>query len=167
MEHAVNGGAGDAMGLGDLVQALPALAIVENSVAIEDQRWAADAPAFQAGAPHAGAHPLDDQVAFELSDRSDDDHDGPAQRAAGVDLLAEADELDVEPVQLVEHFEEVLHRSGDPVRSPDQDDIEAAAAGVGHHLVQSWPASFHAADLVGHLRDDLVAALRGHLAEVV
>jgi hypothetical protein len=50
--------------------------------------------AFKAGAPHAGAHPLDDQVALELGDGADDDDQGAPQWAAGVDLLAETDELD-------------------------------------------------------------------------
>ena len=52
-------------------------------------------------------------------------------------MLAEADELDVEPVQLVEHFKEVLHRTGDPIRSPDQDHIELAAACIPHQIAQS------------------------------
>ncbi len=72
-------------------------------------QWiAADVPAFEPGSAHAGAHSLDDQVAFELGDRTDDDDDGPAQRAGRVDLFAEADELDIDAVQLVQDFEEVL-----------------------------------------------------------
>ena len=98
-----------------------------------------DVPAFEPGAPHAGADPLDDQVAFKLGDGADDDDDGAAQRAARVDLLTEADELDVEPVQLVQHIEEVLHRSCDSIRSPDQNNIELAAAGIPHQVVEPWP----------------------------
>ena len=93
--------------------------------------------------------------AFEFGDRSDDDDDGAAQRAARVDLLAEADELDVEPVQLVEHFEEVPGRAGDAIAGPDQDDIEAAAAGIPHQVIQTGPARLRAGDPVGDLRDDL------------
>ncbi len=128
---------------------------------------ASDVPAFETSAPHAGAHPLDDQVAFELGDGADDDDDGAAQRAAGVDLFAEADELDAEPVQLVEHFEEVPDRAGDPIGSPDQDHIEAAAAGIPHHLIETRPARLRAADPVCILLHDLIAALSGHLAQVV
>ncbi len=62
---------------------------------------------------------------------------GPAQGPAGIDLLPEADELDIDPIQFIEHLEEVLHRPGQPVGSPDQDHIEAAAAGVGHHLIEA------------------------------
>ena len=83
-------------------------------------------PAFEAGALHAGAHPLDDQIAFELCDRSDDHDDGAAQRTAGVDLLAEADELYAEAVQLVEDLEEVPGRAGDATAGPHQHDVDAA-----------------------------------------
>jgi hypothetical protein len=37
---------------------------------------------------------MNDQVALELGDSTDDDYDCPAQRAASVDVRAEADELD-------------------------------------------------------------------------
>ena len=134
---------------------------------VEDQRIPADVPAFEPGPPHAGAHPLDDQVAFEFGDSADDDHNGPAQRAAGVELFSEADVLDVEPVELVQHLEEVLHRPGDPVGGPDQHDVELAAAGIAHHGIESWPAGLRAADRVGILLDDLIAALLGHLVQVV
>ena len=72
------------------------------------QRLPADAVSFETGAPHAGADPLDDQVAFEFGDRGDNDHDGAAQRSGGVHVFAEADELDVEAVEFVQHLEVVL-----------------------------------------------------------
>ena len=85
------------------------LSVTEDGFAIEIEWLASDVPSFEPCAAHAGADPLDDQVAFEFRDRSDDYDDGAAQRPAGIDLLAEADEFDVEPVQLVEQFEEVFH----------------------------------------------------------
>src|SRR5665213_3364439 len=102
---------------------------------IENKRLTSDLAPFELGAAHACPHALDDEAALQFSDGPDDDYNGPAQRSAGVDLFAEADELDVQPVQLVQDFEEVLNRPGDPVRSPDQDDIEATAAGIVHQLV--------------------------------
>jgi uncharacterized protein Yka (UPF0111/DUF47 family) len=45
---------------------------------IEIKRPAADMATLKAGAPHAGADPLDNKVAFQLRDRPDDHHDGPA-----------------------------------------------------------------------------------------
>ena len=94
---------------GQLAQALSALAIAEDGGPVEFERLAADVASFEPGAAHAGADPLDNKVALQFRDRPDDDYDGAAQRAAGVDLFSEADELDVEAVELVEHFEEVLH----------------------------------------------------------
>ena len=105
------------------------LAILLNSGMVELQRMVADVPAFEASSPHAGAHSLDDEVALKLSDGADDDHDGSAQRTAGVDLLAETDELDAYPVQVVEHIEEVTSGACDAIARPDQHDAEAAAAG--------------------------------------
>ncbi len=84
------------MAFGDLAEALATLTVSLDGGIIQDQWVAADVLAFETGAPHAGAHPLDDQVAFQFGDGADDDDDGPAQRAAGVDIFPEADVLDVE-----------------------------------------------------------------------
>ena len=54
------------------------LTVSLDSGVVQDQRFAADVLAFEPGAPHAGAHPLDDQVAFQLGNCADDDHDSPA-----------------------------------------------------------------------------------------
>lgn len=75
-------------------------------------------PAFQSGSTHAGTNTFNDQVAFELRDGADDHHDGPAQGAGRIDRLAEADELDVEVVELVQHFEQVLGGACDPIARP-------------------------------------------------
>lgn len=91
-------------GAGQLAETLAALAIPEDGGAIEVERRPSDTLALEPGAAHAGAHSLDDQVAFQFSDRADNDDDGAAQRAASVDLFAERHELDVETVQLVENL---------------------------------------------------------------
>ncbi len=80
--------------------------VAADGLAIQHQRIASDVPAFQTGTPHAGADPPDDEVAFALGDRTDDHDNRAAQGIACVDLLAEADELDVEPVELIEDVEE-------------------------------------------------------------
>ena len=95
------------MALGDLTQALALATIAQDGGIVQRERSAADGPAFETGATHAGTHALDDQVALKFGDGADDHHDGPAQRAAGVDLLSERDELEVEPNELIEHFEQV------------------------------------------------------------
>ena len=154
------------MGFGDLAQALAILAVAVDGGVVELQRITADVLAFKTGAPHAGAHPFDDEVALQFSDGADDNHDGPAQRTAGVDLFAKTDELDAYPVQVVEHIKEVTGGACDAIACPDQDNVEAAAAGIGHHRIESRPFGLHAADPIGVLVDDLVAALGSHLAQV-
>ena len=167
MDDAVDGGLGDAVSLCDLAETEAAAVIAENGLAVELERTAPDVPAFEPGAPHAGAHTLDDEVALEFGDRADDDHDGPAQRAGRIDRLTERDELDVETVELVEDLEQMFGRACDAITSPDQDDIEAAPAGIAHQVTETWPAGLHAADPVGVLLDDLEAALGSHLTQVM
>ena len=104
MDDPVNGGAADVVSPGYLTETLPEMAITQDGLSIQNECGATDGSAFQFGAPHAGADSLDDQVAFQFSDGADDDDDGPAQRTAGIDLLAKADELDVEPAQFIEHL---------------------------------------------------------------
>ena len=60
------------MALGDLPDALTTAAVEIDGCLVQLQRPAADALSFEPGAPHAGAHSLDDQVAFEFCDRADD-----------------------------------------------------------------------------------------------
>ena len=92
------------MAFGDLPDALSLTAILWDSFMVQLQWLTADVLAFEPGAPHAGAHPFDDQATFEFRDGPDDDYDGPAQRAAGVDIFPEGDVLDVQTVQLVQHI---------------------------------------------------------------
>ena len=166
-EHAVDGCTGCTMALRQLAETLALLAIPQDGVPIERERLPSDVPAFEFGAPHPGPYPLDDQVALELGDGPDDDHDSSAERSAGVDLFAEADELDVEPVQLIEHLQEVLDRPGDTIRSPYQDDVEASPAGIPHQGIESRTLGFGPTDPVGILLNDLIATLLGHLVQVV
>ena len=149
-----------------LGQTLPALPVAEDSSAVEIERLASDVLTFEFGPPHACTDPFDDEAPFQLSDDPDDHDDRPAQRAAGIDLFSEADELDVQPVQLIEDFEEVFRGPGDPVAGPDQYDVEPTAASIAHQLIQTGAARLRAADPVFVLFDDLIAALAGHLLEI-
>jgi hypothetical protein len=104
----MDGRSGDQVALRQLSQAVTLLAVTMDGGPIEDQSFPPYMPAFELGPSHPGAHSLDDQAALQLSDCADDYDDRPAQRSAGVDLFSEADELDVQPVQLVQNLEEVL-----------------------------------------------------------
>ena len=101
------------------VQAHTAGTVSQDRFAIDFERGTADAPAFQPGTPHAGTDTFDDQVALELGDGTDDDDDRPAKRTAGIDIFSEADELNAETIQLVEHFEIMSNRAGDAIAGPD------------------------------------------------
>jgi hypothetical protein len=79
VEHTVDGGAGDEIAFRQLTQALTPFTVSQDGGAIEDQGFPSNMPAFELGPPHAGMHPFDDQVALELSDRPDDDHDRPVE----------------------------------------------------------------------------------------
>ena len=61
------------MALGDLEDALALAAVLLESGMVQYQGITADVLTFEAGAPHSGAHPFDDQIAFEFSDGADDD----------------------------------------------------------------------------------------------
>ena len=147
------------MSLGDLAEALASSPIAQHRSPIYIQWPAADVPAFEPSPAHAGPDPLDDEVALELGDGADDDHHRAAQRAAGVEVLAEADELDLQVVELIEHLQEVADGPGDPVRGPDQHDLEAAAASITKELIETRPTRLGSGDPVGVLADDLKTTL--------
>jgi hypothetical protein len=70
-EDAVDGGAGYQAGHRQLAQALTVLPVAADGGSIKDLGTPPDMLSFELGAPHAGAHSLDDQTAFQLSaDRS-------------------------------------------------------------------------------------------------
>ena len=120
LEKAADCSSRDAVGLGDLSQALTAGTVLEDSDPVDLEWPPADMSSLQPGAAHTCPNPFDDEIPFEFCDGADDDHDGPPERAAGIEVLAEADELDIGMIKFVEHFEEVAHGPGDPVRGPDQ-----------------------------------------------
>lgn len=155
------------MCLGDLAEALTSVAILEDSNAIYVERPTANMSSFQSGATHACAHPLDDEISFQLGDGTDDDDNGSPQRAASIQVFTEADELDVEVVELVQHFEEVSDGSGDPIRSPDQHNLETTAASIPKQVIEARTPSFGSGDPIGILANDLKTSLLGHRAEIV
>jgi len=139
-EDLANECARDGMGFGDLAQALTVGSGMQDGGTVDLEGRATDGTAFQPGASHASPNTLDDQVSFQLGDGRDDDDHGAAQRSARVQVLAKGNELDVESVEFIEHFEEVTGGSGQAVACPDQHDCKAAAAGIGHELIQARPA---------------------------
>ena len=112
-------------------------------------------------------HPVDDEVPFEFSDGPDDDDDGPSQRAAGIKIFPEADELDVEVVEFVQHFEELPHGPRDPVRGPYRHHLEAAAASILEQVIEAQPGElwFRRSDRCTQQRSE--NPLQGHRTEII
>jgi hypothetical protein len=61
-ENLADHGARDSVGLGDVGKRDPAVTIAQDRRPIDIERPSTDVSAFELGAPHAGAHPLDDQI---------------------------------------------------------------------------------------------------------
>ena len=151
----------------DVGQALAPIAVPEDCSPIDIKWTPSDMPTLQPGSAHTGPHPFDDEVAFQFCDGSDDDDDRPAERAAGVKIFAEADELDFQMVELVQDFEEVPNGPGDPVRGPHQNYLEAAAAGIPKQVIEARPTGFRPRDAVSVLGHDLKIPLLSHRAKIV
>jgi hypothetical protein len=154
------------MGFSDLEKAPALLAVSADPLAVEIQRTTSDGSAFELDSPHAGTNPFYDQAALQFSNRTDDDDDGSSQRSTGVDLFAEADELDVQSVEIIEDIEEVPSGACDAIARPDQDNIELAAASISHHPIESRPLGLSPGNPIGKFLDDLIATLISHLPEI-
>ena len=166
-KQAADSGAGDAAGLCDVGQTVAPVAVPKNSDPVDLDWTPADMPALQPCAAHSCSHPCDDKVAFQFFDGADDDDDGPPQWATRVEVLPEADELDLQMVESIQHLEEVPDGPGDPVRSPHQHHLEAAAAGIAEQVIKARSAGLRSRDSVGVLGYDLKASLLGHGSEVM
>jgi hypothetical protein len=90
----------------------------------------------------------------------------PAQWASRVDIFAQADELDAEMSQLVEHFQEVANASRYPVERGYEHDVETMSPGICQQLIEA--GSFHSGtgNNVCVFVRNFVSALLGHFAEV-
>ena len=138
------------------------LTMTDDRSAIQIEGYAAHVPPFQLRAAHAGSNAFDNQVAFEFGDGPDDDNDGAAQRAAGVDVLAETYELDTEVIEVIKDFEEVAYAARHAIEGPNQHHIEAMAAGVLQKFIEAGAARLRTADSIGVFVDDFETALLRH-----
>src|SRR5947199_2236773 len=74
---------------------------------------------FGASASKTGTDPFHDQASLKLSDGRDDREHRLTQRRAGVDLLAERDELDVEMPKEFQHLDQMTNGPPKAVESGD------------------------------------------------
>ena len=66
-------------------------------------------------------------------------HLQPSRRRRGVDPFVETDERDVQRLEVVEQGDQVLQVAPQPIELPRHDDVELAALGVLHQLVERRP----------------------------
>ena len=81
-------------------------------------------------------------------------------------MFAEAEERDFQAIEFIQYFQKVPDGPRQPIESPDQHDVELAAPGIGHHLIE--PGTFRpgSRDPVFVGGDDLVATLRSQAAQI-
>ena len=125
-------------------------------------------PSFELCSAHAGTHTFDNQIAFQLGNRTYDDEDGTAQRSGSIQVFPERDKLDVQMVEFVDGLEEVPDRAGQPITGPDQHDVELATAGIQS---SSCPVALAgenrgAGDAISVALHNLQATLLGHEFEI-
>ena len=66
--------------------------------------------------------------------RDNYNHRSP-ERATSIEILSEADELDLESTEFIQHFQEMARRAGQSIRSPDHHHLETSATGVPQQSV--------------------------------
>jgi hypothetical protein len=152
---------------GDLRQGLPGTTVCNNLRSVDIHGTAANPAPFQFRTTHPSPNMLDDEAALQFGNRSDYDHHRSPEWSAGVDVLSEADELNPEVIQFIEHFQEMPHASGHPVECGHEHDIEAVPPGIGHKLVEAGALGFRAANHIAIFMHDFILALFGHFAQVV
>jgi hypothetical protein len=70
-------------------------------------------------------------------------------------------------VELIEHFQEVAHVSGNPVERGYQNDIEAMPAGISKKLVETGTFRFRTRDCVCVFMNNVMSALLCQFTKVV
>jgi hypothetical protein len=100
------------------------------------------------GSREASPDALLDPAPLKLGDGAENVHLEFSGRRRGVDALGQAHEVDAESLQLVQQRNQVLQVPPEPIKAPDENDVEAAALRVADHVVQRRPAFTCAADTV-------------------
>ena len=88
-------------------------------------------------------------------------------RPNGPAVFAEAHELDSKMIQLVEHFQKVARIWSDSVERSHEHNIKAASPSISHQRIQARASGLRTGNHVAVFMDDFVAALFGHLAQIV
>jgi len=119
---------------------------LKDFVSVEDCLWPTEGLVLLASARHTSLDPLDDDVPFKLSHSTKDREDHFAHRRRGIDGLVEADELDIEGLELFQGSDQVACTAGEPIEPGDQDSVDLTTSGCFHQPIESWSAILGPAD---------------------
>jgi hypothetical protein len=81
-------------------------------------------------------HPFDEETTFKLSDRGDDCEDSLTEWGAGVDLLTDRYELDVEMSEQFKGINQVAYRSTEAIEGCYHNDIDSPFPDDRHQFVE-------------------------------
>jgi len=110
--------------------------------------------------------PLDDPGAFDFGEYTDEREHRSSDRRREIERLAQRYEPDPEMLQFIQQRHEVLEVATNPIEGGHGDEIELAAAGIGHERIEPWallPRATHG--VIGELRDNDPAGTGSMLAE--
>jgi hypothetical protein len=110
--------------LGDLLQGPALRSHLQNPVPVHGPHGAAQLFAIRPRIPNPRTHPLPDQIALKLCDRTNDCEERLPQRAARVDVLLITYELDAELPKLLQRRKQVFGGASEPIKAPHHDYVE-------------------------------------------
>src|ERR1700677_1278603 len=96
------------MPLGNVGQRHSRATICDHLLAINIQPRSTDLTTLKFCPSHARPNALDDQTSFKFRDCTHDHNDRPTEWAFGINRLALTEELDAEPVEFIQHLQQVL-----------------------------------------------------------
>jgi hypothetical protein len=141
-------------------------AVANNLRSIDLERRTTYSSTFQFRSSHPGFDSFDDQTLLELGNRTHNHDDRSTQWTGRVDIFADADELDLEVVQLVEHFQEMADISSDAVKRRNDHNVKSVSPSIRQQLIESTSFGLRAGNCVGILTHNFKSALFCEFAQV-
>jgi hypothetical protein len=126
----------------DCTPGAPLCAQPSNSRSIHDLLRPAELLSLRARVPQTRFDPLHDETALQFGHSAQDGKDHLPGGGGRVELLRQADELNAEGLEVLQSPQQVRHRSREPIKPPNHNDIEASAVSVGLDTVPIMAVGF-------------------------
>jgi hypothetical protein len=125
--------------LGDHPEGRPGLTESNQLVTVNVNPRTTDAGSSPPCGGKSGTSPLDQNLPLELGEGADEMNQELPLRARAVEGLGDAHERDAHHVQLGQRVDHVSKTAEESVAPPDEERVELALPGVGHHPVEGGP----------------------------